>query len=178
MRCFIAIEIGKEAKDYLFNLQKGFKDIVKASWVAKKNLHLTIRFLGEINENKVEEIKKILESITLKKFEIELSDFGVFPNKDFIKILWVSLKPEDRIYELERKVDEELISLSNKDQEFKAHLTLARVKNIKDKKQFLERLETFKIKNIKFKVDKFILLKSELTKDGPKYEILEEYILE
>jgi len=58
-----------------------------------------------------------------------------------------------------------------------SHLTIARIKGLKDKKGFLQDLKKIKIEKIKFKVDKFYLMKSELTAEGPRYSVLEEYNL-
>ena len=173
MRAFIAINLPKEVKDYLFDLQKEFKDSGKINFVHKKNIHLTISFLGNIDGNKLKQIKEKLSKIKLKSFEVSLNSLGVFPNKDFIRILWVNLTPKDKIFELSKNIDQELIEFSNK-QEFSDHITLGRVKFLKNKQEFLKKLN-LKIKPIKFKINSFELIKSDLSKDGPKYTVLETY---
>jgi len=95
MRTFIAINLPKEVKDYLFDLQKEFRDSGKINFVHKSNLHLTIKFLGQVDENKLKEIKEKLSNIKFKPFEVYLNNTGIFPNKDFIRILWVDLIPKD-----------------------------------------------------------------------------------
>lgn len=178
MRCFLAIDLNKECKDYLFNLQKEFSKFVKAKWVEKKNLHLTLKFLGDIDENKLKAVKKILSEIKFKKFNIHLSEFGVFPNENIINVIWVGLKPEKDIINLQKKIDEVLLDLFSKDQKFTSHITLGRVKLVKNKDKFKGFLKETRINNIEFSVDSFKLYKSELSKDGPKYYLLEEYKLE
>ena len=70
MRCFLAIDLNDECKDYLFKLQKEFSRFVKAKWVEKKNLHLTLKFIREIDEDKLENVKRILSELKNKKFKL------------------------------------------------------------------------------------------------------------
>jgi len=173
MRLFIAINLSKEVKDYLFDLQKEFRKFGKFNFVAKKNLHLTLKFFGETN--KLDLIKEKLNKINSKSFEVSLSSIGIFPDEDSIRVLWVDLNPKDKILELAKTIDQELIEFPN-DYSFSYHITLARVKLIKNKKEFINKLR-IKTKSIKFKVNSFELMKSELSKDGPKYTSLETYFL-
>jgi len=175
MRLFIAINLPKEVKNYLFNLQKEFKKSGKIKLVYKKNLHLTLQFIGNVEENKLNQIKEKLKTIKLNSFEVSLNKIGIFPNNDFIKTLWVDLVPKENILNLAKNIDQELIEYSDK-QEFSVHITLGRIKSLKDKEEFLEKIET-KIKQIKFKISSFELMESKLSKDGPKYTTLETYPL-
>ena len=176
MRLFIAIDIPKEIKDKLYDLQKQIGgDLAKINWVHKKNLHLTLKFLGEVPESRLEEIKERLRIIKLKSFEVELNNLGVFPNENNIRVIWVDLKSE-HIYELQIKIDQELLDLFSKDTRFQSHLTLGRVKFVKNKEELKEKLK-LKIDGW-FIVKEFKLIKSSLTREGPIYETIEEYKLE
>jgi|SRR3989344_3534828 len=177
MRCFLAIDLNDECKDYLFKLQKEFSKYLKAKWVEKRNLHLTLKFLGDIDENKLETVKRILFEIKFKRFKIYLNEIGVFPNEGFINVVWVGLKPENDIMDLQKKIDGALLCLFPQDQKFLSHVTLGRVKLIKNKTKFKEILKETKINKIGFEVNNFRLYKSELTKDGPKYHLLKEFKL-
>lgn len=177
MRCFIAVDLPLEVKDYLFRLQREFSKFIKAKWVEKKNIHLTLKFIGEIDEKKLNILKKELYKIKFKKFNLSLGNIGVFPDEKSIKIIWVGLVSNE-VIELQKKVDENLLELFSKDQKFVSHITLGRVKAIKNKEKLKEFLNKFKIKKIEFNVDSFKLYRSELTKDRPKYSILEEFSLE
>ncbi len=177
MRLFIAVELPKEIKDELYKFQLKLKPFVKAVFVHKKNLHLTLKFLGDVKEDEVEEIKENLEKIKIKKFKASLNGTGIFPNEKFIKIIWISLKPENKVMELQKKVDEEMLGFFDKESRFSSHLTLARVKNVKDKKELLATLKSSELKG-EFEIKEFSLIKSELSKDGPRYEIVETYSLE
>lgn len=177
MRTFIAIDLPKEIKDYLYELQNKLRVLpAKVKWTAKKNLHLTLLFIGEINENRLYQIKERLNSIKLKKFEANLDKIGVFPNENYIKIIWVSLNPKNKIIELQQKIDSELLDLIKRDKEFNVHLTLGRVKFVKNKQEFKEKLK-LDIEKKNFEINEFKLIKSDLTKDGPQYTNLEVYKL-
>ena len=78
---------------------------------------------------------------------------------------------------LQRQIDEKLKDLFKPEKRFMSHLTIARIKEIKNKKRFLKELPNIKIPKIKFQIDNFYLMKSMLTSAGPKYEIISEYKL-
>lgn len=172
MRCFVSINIPREVAQDIRKIQDALPDFLGKK-TELQNFHLTLKFLGEIDEGKVEEIGKKLREIKFEKFESEVDKVGVFSEK-FIRIIWLHLTNCDN---LQKIVDEKLKNLFEPEKRFMSHLTIARVKNIKDKKRFLEELNKIEVPKIKFNVDKFYLMKSELTSNGPKYEIIKEYRL-
>ena len=135
---------------------------------------MTLKFLGEINEKKLEEIKERLRKLDFKPFELNIEGIGFFPSEEHLKIIFVSLNPEDKIIKLQREIDEELLDISSKDQEFHAHVTLGRIKSVQDREKLKKAVLT-DLENIKFKVKKFVLMRSQLSKDGPKYFLLETF---
>ncbi len=170
MRAFIAVDIpfDKDFKEY----QEEIKEFCGFSF--PKQFHLTLKFLGEVNENKIEKIKEKLKEIKFKSFKSRLGDLGVFPDKKHINIIWISLIPEDKIKKLQQSVEDALEQFFEREKrEFKSHITLVRVKFVKDKEKLLDSLK----KKIEggFVIDKFKLIKSELTPKGAVYTVLEEY---
>ncbi len=170
MRVFIAVSIPEKVREEILRIQEKIP-FFKGKKTRKENLHLTLKFLGEIDEKEVEKVQERLRKIKFNKFESELSNLGVFSER-FIKIIWLKL---DKAENLQKKIDESLSDLFEKEHRFMSHITIARVKNIKDKKIFLSDLNKIKINSVKFKVDKFYLMKSVLSDKGPEYEILKEY---
>lgn len=170
MRCFIAINLPKETKKRISKIMKDFqeKGIKK---VEEQNLHLTLKFLGEVNEKKIEEIKQILEKINYKKFEVSLKNFGFFPNDNFIKVVWIGIeKGRKEIIELQKKIDFGLKDLSFKPEtNFEPHLTIARIKFLKNKKEFLKKVSELKFED-NFSVSNFDLMQSFLKPGGPVYK--------
>jgi len=176
MRAFIAIPLPTEVKDILFDIQNQVgNDYAKIKWIAKKNLHLTLKFFPHASERKVEKIEELLKKIKLKPFEVKLDNLGYFPNANDIRVLWVGLKPDEGVMNLQGDVDSVLSSIFEIEKRFNVHLSLGRVKLVKDKEKFLERLKEIKIPNLKFKICGFELIESKLTKDGPVYKILNKF---
>lgn len=177
MRCFIAFDVPDHIKDKLYDLRKELhaKD-AKIKWVEKKNYHLTIKFLGNINENRIKEIDDKLEKISLKSFKTNLGHLGVFPSDNLIRVIFIELNPAGDVIKLQQMVDSELISIFPKDERFHNHITLGRVKIVKDKDSFLDKIKNIKI-NGSFDVKEFKFFKSALDRNGPTYELLKTYSL-
>ena len=179
MRLFIAIEIPEEIKDYIVKIQKNIDATTnKIKFVNPNQIHLTLKFLGEVQPNIVENIKEELKKITFNPFSVYLDKIGVFPSESYIRVVWVGLNPEDKILDLQKNIDENLKKLFKKEKDFKPHLTLARVKYIEDKKAFVDKLKKMNVENKKIDINSFKLIKSTLTPKGPIYEDLEvfEYV--
>jgi len=176
MRLFIAIGLSKEAKDHLFALPHKIEG-AKIRWTAKKNLHLTLKFFGEVDEKQLDLIKDKLSSIKFKKFRAKLGDLGAFPNTTNARVVWVGMKPEDVINQLQLRIDELFLEDFPSDTAFKSHLTLGRVKLLNRENKLGKFFSENEIENIEFDVEKFSLIESTLTRDGPKYRLIEEYDL-
>ena len=173
MRLFVAIELYseqfKEIQDSLRN--------IKGKMTFPKTYHITIKFLGEVDESKIDEIKQKLVSIKFDKFSLTLDKLGVFPNENYVKVLWIGVKPHEQLKELQAKVEESLKGFNfRKDHKFHPHITIARVKFLKDKEGFKKLLKQ-EIKEERFVVDSFKLIKSTLEKTGPVYEDILEQLL-
>ena len=176
MRLFIAIEIPEEIKDYLCVIQREIIDSKnKIRLVNKDSMHLTLKFLGEVQPDKVEILNKNLKEIQFKPFSVNLDAIGVFPSEDYIRVVWAGLKPEERVLELQKNIDESLKKLFRKEKDFRPHLTIARVKYIEDKKRFVDKLKQIKVDNKKIEVNNFKLVKSTLTPKGPVYDEVESF---
>ena len=172
MRTFISINIPEEIRKEVKKIQD-FLPEFSGKKTEVENLHLTLKFLGEIEEEKIGEVKEKLREIKIEKFETEIDEIGVF-SEEFIRIVWLHMKDCD---DLQKQIDIALKNLFEPEKRFMSHLTITRIKRLKDKKEFLQDLKKIKIEKIKFKVDKFYLMKSELTAEGPRYSVLEEYDL-
>ncbi len=172
MRLFIAIDIS-ELKDYFIELQRLLPKNAKLSLT--KSFHLTLKFLGEIQPSKADEIVNILKDIKFEKLDVFLDSIGIFPTENYIRVVWVGLKPEDMILDLQKRIDDSLKDLFKKEKDFKAHITLARVKYPEDKKSFVEQIKKIKVENKKIKIRDYRLVKSTLTPEGPVYEDLEVF---
>ncbi len=172
MRTFIAIDIPEEIKKEIVKVQEQLPEF-KGKLTERENLHLTLKFLGEVDEKKAEEIKLRLREIKSKKIESEIDSIGIF-SEEFIKIIWLHMANCEK---LQKEIDNGLKELFEKEKRFMGHLTIARVKKIKDKKKFISELNKIKIPSMKFTINNFELKKSVLTEKGSIYETLETYNL-
>ena len=165
MRVFLALELNEEAKNELMRIADLIKKegLFEGNFVEKENLHLTLRFFGEKTDKEIEEIKEKLNLLKFDKFEVNLGEVGYFSPK-FIRVLWVSLVSE-KLNDLAREIE----GLFGKER-FSSHVTIARIKLVKDKKKFIDMLKSIDVKQRRFTVDKIVLKKSILTRQGPVYE--------
>jgi len=179
-RCFVALDLPRDVIREISKTQKLIKEkkLFDGKLVDSENLHLTLKFLGEISKEEIAEVKKRLREIKFKSFEVGLGNVGVFSSKynSYIRVIWIKLNGK-RTFELQKIIDEKLSDLFEPERRFMSHITIARVKRVYDKKGFLEYLKKLKVPKMKFKIDKFFLKKSELFDAGPVYEDIEIYRL-
>lgn len=177
IRCFVALDLPREAINYIEEVQDLLKkkNLFHGKFIDPENLHLTLKFLGEISEEKVEEVKKKLSKIKFDKVRIRFDNVGMF-SKKFMKIVWIRCRGADK---LQAEIDKAMESVGFKvEARFMGHITLARIKGAVDKGKLLDYIKKIKIKKIEFDVDQFFLKKSELRPAGPIYSDLGKYSLE
>ena len=172
LRVFVSIDIPKNIQKEIKKIQDALPEF-KGKKTKPENLHLTLKFLGEISEEKMEKVKDKLNEIKFNGFETEINAIGVFL-PSFIRIIWLHLTNCEK---LQKTIDEKLSEVFKPEKRFMSHLTIARVKSVKNKTEFLDKLKGVKIPKMKFKVKEFKLKKSDLTSEGPVFETVEVYSL-
>lgn len=176
MRLFIAIELPKDVLDYLYDLQKKIElGNAKVKWVAKKNIHITLKFIGHVEDSLLEGIKSRLAKVKYEKFSLKLSKTGWFPEGNSPRVIWIGVDDENSVINLQKRIDESLIDILKGEQKFNAHITIGRVK--RTDKKLLESLRMIKTEEGNINVKGFSLVRSQLTRDGPRYNALERYNL-
>lgn len=177
MRCFIAADISEEAKDHLFDIENKIAAgrFAKIHFVHKKNIHATLKFLGEVDGGKVELVKEALRKIKFKKFKVKLRGMGFFPDTSKPRVVWIGLDPPAPLMELQQSVDMALADEFPAEQTFRAHITIGRVKFVKRRTDLIEHLELVKVEPISSEIKSFKLFRSELRKEGPVYTAIEEF---
>jgi len=177
MRIFIAITLPENIKYYLKEIQNTLIKEPKGFSLAK-DYHLTFKFLGNIDEEQINPIKKALSTIKSKSFTFSLDKIGFFPGHKMLRVVWLGIQPETDVLELQSLIDQSLIKSFPKEKKFKPHITLARVKFLKNKEEFLQNASKLSVKNLEVGVKDFRLMKSTLTKQGAVYGDLEVYPLD
>ncbi len=171
MRCFIAIDIESNKINEIINELRRYGGI---KVVEPENIHITLKFLGEINNRTAEKICNIMHKLfnEEKKFEIHIGNLGVFPNERYIRVLWIGIKKnKERIVDLQKTLDNELSKLGfKKENKYEPHITIARIKSPAGRKVAQDFL--YKLKNVdigSYIIDEIKLKKSTLTREGPIY---------
>ncbi len=172
-RAFIAIEFPDEVVKEIARVQELLSGVKFTGKMTElENLHLTLKFLGGIDDSKVEEVKKRLAGIKFDKMSLKIGKIGTFSVHGKPRIVWIKIEGKG-IYELQKQVDDALKGLFPAEERFMGHLTIARVKYVKDKKGFLSHIDGIHVKSIGFECSEFKLKKSELKLIGPVYSDLE-----
>jgi len=178
IRTFIAIDVPAPQKiTQVINELK--KTQIDAKLVEIENMHLTLKFLGDTDEKLIVKIEKIIEESTenIQPFEITLKNMGVFPNQNYIKIVWIGVENTGPLKQIAETIDMKLkkLGFEKERRAFSAHLTIARVKSAKNKEKLIQLINKYQdVEFQKIKVDKILLKKSVLTSKGPIYTILKE----
>lgn len=183
IRSFIAIELPGEIKSDLAQLGDRLMDARHpfVKWVDVENIHLTLKFLGNVAVNQITEITEAMrEAIRgVSPFRLEISGLGAFPRMEQPRVIWVGISGEtDKLSELQRRVDSKLVRLgfAGENQSFVPHLTLARVRDgaaSSDRGDLGRLLASTKFESKgHITVNSINLMKSQLTPDGPIYSRL------
>jgi len=178
MRAFIALQISDEMKCELSRIQQELKKVSDGiSWTGEDSMHLTLKFLGDINDEQVLEIKEILDGISsvTSPFETSLFKVGAFPDLNRIRVLWVGMdKACAEIEKIAAALEEELgkIGFFKEDRPFSAHLTLGRVRSAKNKEKLKEIVSSVEVAPNACLIDHITLYQSTLTPKGPVYSPL------
>ena len=179
IRTFIAIELPAHIRPHLAQQIKDLEigDANQVKWVLEEKLHVTVKFLGDIDSSKLNDIKQVIAPIAghTGKIELSLTQLGAFPNLRRPRVIWMGMQKSSELYELHRKLDLGLnkIGFSLDDRKYAPHITLGRVKRYADQHDLTtitksiseskpERMDPFLI-------DTLTLFKSELTRSGPVY---------
>jgi len=181
LRTFIAVElhcdIQKILKDIQDDLKRSGADV---KWVQPDHIHLTLKFLREISEEKIEAVLKGMESSLecFPTFSFRLNHLGAFPKTENPRIIWVGVDSgENELKRLAGVLEENLESLGFKKEErsFSPHLTIGRVRSSLNKFALSKMLKSYPpLQPMAQDVKNLVLFKSTLTSSGPLYEALKK----
>jgi len=183
-RAFIAISIPPSVQNKVEKIQdrlKQFKTPVR--WVKPSNLHLTLKFLGNISEEQLEETKKCLSfsSQGIDSFTLRATEIGVFPNKSFPKVLWLGFyEPSGTLQKLVENIENHLkqIGFKPENRKYAPHLTIGRIKPRKGKTEIFQMIKNEKsIFYDDILVTCYHIIKSDLKPSGPEYSVLHTFNL-
>lgn len=167
-RLFIGIMLPDDMKNKIEILQKEIAKLpLKAKFVEKENLHITLSFLGEVQETEkmkiIKELEKICEGV--KKYEIELGNLLFIPNENYFRVIAINVKSE-KLIEISKLIEEKIGGDVKP-----PHLTLCRIKNVENRENVVRKMKEMKFK-ANFFVNSIELIESKLTREGPTYLII------
>lgn len=177
MRTFIAIKpkINVKGKQLLSDLKQALSE-QKIKWVEHDNLHITLKFLGKTEERKINDIIQVISKTSreFNPFDIQIKGPGYFPSYKKPMVIWLGTESDGMIENIHNHLDNELSKIGFKPEtrEFKAHITIGRVKKINDYRVFKTLAEENKHFIEPTTIDRIIFYESKLTSQGPVYSVL------
>lgn len=176
MKCFISIEVPENVRSRVFHSFEALKNsgFCQGNFVRKGNLHLTLKFLGDISPAKLEEVKSSLDKVDFQQFPVETGEPVFFPDKENIKSLWLGLKAH-KIEDLKGEIDKNLSDLGFKPSKksgpegsnYDAFLKVANIKKVENKGALFNKVESSSPSKTFFIADQFALAKSFVNKKKP-----------
>jgi RNA 2',3'-cyclic 3'-phosphodiesterase len=175
-RLFVAIQPPLAIRERLLAAMGG---VINARWQSDEQLHLTLRFIGEVDRHGAADIAAALGMIHHSRFTLSLDRIGQFDRRGKTDSLWVGVTPHDAVEGLKRKVDQALlrVGIAPEQRAYQPHITLARfTRKPGDISDFAAR--SGQLASLPFAVDHFILYESHLATDGAAYIPLARYPLD
>jgi len=186
VRAFVAIDLDEDIRIELTRLQ----NILRSSdsdvqWVEPSNIHITLKFLGDINSIQIEKAKESMSVIAkgFNPFGLSLSKIGAFPKLDFPRVIWVGIdKGREELISLNQRIEDVFekshfrTTVHKEDRSYEPHLTIGRVRSARGNKDGLKKVimeHDFSPTAI-MDANKITLYQSTLTSDGPIYTMLGE----
>lgn len=171
-RLFVAIDLPDTLKDSLLDAQKQIMGLhaAEGKYPKPEHLHLTLKFLGNVEENIVSQVMDRLSQIRFKPFELSLGQIGQFPH-----VIWAGISG-DWLEKLAQEIEAALSDLlPASEHPFHPHITLMRVTRCKDTEKFIEALKHVAMAKESFPVVDFALYNSELTRNGPIHTVIKRF---
>jgi 2'-5' RNA ligase len=180
IRLFVALIIPSDIKRDLFNIcNKLSEKNEHYRWENPEKIHLTLKFIGEVEEDILDSIKENLEFIgDFSSFDFKVTKFGFFYRDNEPKILWAGLETDERIHKLVYDLNQTLsrFSVPVENRKFKPHLTMLRLKR-NPGSEFLNKFRGYTFDEMSFSSNEVSLMKSELFRTGAVYTEIQKYIL-
>lgn len=184
MRAFVSVDpdgLGGEIEA----LQGEFEGVDGLDFVAPETVHVTLFFLGEIEESRLGAITDAIEEGAsesgISPFRAEFGGLGVFPSREFVRVLWIGVREgSEELSRLQERIEGRLTDLGFEadDHEFTPHATIARMRHAGGKERLQRKLDALEPALGTSEIEEIRLTESTLTDEGPEYETIERIPLE
>ncbi|MCK5179147.1 MAG: RNA 2',3'-cyclic phosphodiesterase [Candidatus Omnitrophica bacterium] len=179
IRTFIAIPLDPKIRQTIAQAQNHLRELdCNIKWVNPENIHLTLKFLGEVKLKKIDAVKQSLEDLlgSVKPLPIELTQLGAFPDVKRPRIIWVGLNDDTKaISQLVSALEETLekIGFKKEGRPFSPHITIGRIQSLKNLNLLSPEISGYSLPpDLRQTISHITLYKSTLTSDGPIYDAL------
>ena len=175
-RLFVGIDPPSWIKTHLLAFMGG---VTKARWQRQDQLHLTLRFIGEVDRHCANDIAAALDGLHHPAFNLALSGIGLFDRRGRPHTLWVGVSPQEPVKTLHNKIDQAIVrtGIAPEGQAFRPHITIARLDpDVGSLNSIMANQGS--VTSAPFRVNEICLYESQLTRDGPIYTIVERYPLD
>lgn len=184
LRTFVAVELDEEIRKGLSGLITRLKTTeADVKWVTPENIHVTLKFLGYIDDTQVALVSKLIRNATafINSFAIDIKQLGAFPNTKRPRVIFVVAHEKgNNLATIYSRLNESLteLGIEREGREFTPHLTIGRVKSVKNLKALIDVMDTLKESSFgQQMVRGIVLMQSDLKPTGPIYKKLEEFKL-
>lgn len=174
IRLFVGLPLPQHIRQHLQMFAAGLEG---AHWVSPENMHLTLRFIGKVEEYRTDDINDALESLYAPEFELVLKGLETFGRGHMVHTIWAGVSPQPLLFHLQDKIESALVraGLEPDHRKYTPHVTLARVRKSPKGKIAQWLSDHGGVMTQPFAVDKFVLYRSHLGNKGAYYETLAEY---
>lgn len=175
-RLFVAIRPPRAIRGLLLGMMGGISD---ARWQSEDQLHLTLRFIGEVDRHRAGDVHAALGGVHHPRFEIALNGLGLFDRRGRPETIWAGVTPHEPLRALHKKVDQAMarVGVPPEQRAYLPHVTLARLRRSSGTVRDLVE-QSGGLSSVPFTVDNFALFESNLTPDGAVYSVIERYPLD
>lgn len=176
MRLFIAIQLPSEVKEELHGLMQNVSGI---HWQNYKQLHITLKFLGDTESQQLDKLTEKLSSIKHSPFKFTCKDFGYFPEGKQPRVLWMGVVNEAPLINLQNAIEKGCarVGFEPDSRSFKPHITLGKIKGA-SKREVMSFINQHKRKRIEdIPVEEFVLYESKLSPNGATHKPLTRFSL-
>jgi 2'-5' RNA ligase len=179
MRTFVAIPLPGDCRNFLESLQSGMRAFnADVRWTSSASIHLTLKFLGEINPAQLPQIAAALRAeVAVPAFSLRIGGLGGFPDLRNPRVLWSGIYGDiENLAALQSRVERACVSVGfpKEDRPFHPHLTLGRVQSKRNLQPLLDYIRIGPSSEYAFRVDRFDIYESVLTPRGAVYRIHEK----
>ncbi len=180
IRTFIALEIPGPVQRQVSGVEDQLRTAgARVRWVKEENIHLTLKFLGDLSEERVEQLASgVSEAVQgFPPFEISLASLGAFPGTRSPRVVWIGVvEGEETVAELQKRIEERLSGLGfpKEGRKFSPHITIGRVKSRRGTEELVSKLKEISFSSEPFRVEGVTIFGSKLTPEGPIYTKLKE----